>query len=313
MNTNVAEVATNSFSDLIEIVRQGYRVAAGAYHNQKDTTILSLPIYHHWLSLVPDGVAAELGCGSGFPVAHHIASQWKNTEKKFIGLDLSEEQIDIAKQSLIKESDTVSFTVREMMDWCKKQKDNSLSGIIALFSIFHLPRNQHAELFTHIDRILKDSAPILFSCPETSTEGFEQHWLGASKMYWSSFSYSWYEVTLEDIGFDFVSKSKEIKNFNGQKETTYYLLYQRHPRKKVLTPIDRERMIQQFRQSRHSLQSIPLQQQQTPQTPLMNMPMSPLTPFSPNINFSTSTENMILSDMNFTPSNSVNYTPNNGV
>lgn len=36
------------------------------------------------------------------------------------------------------------------MDWCKKQKDNSLSGIIALFSVFHLPRSQHVELFTQV-------------------------------------------------------------------------------------------------------------------------------------------------------------------
>eukprot|EP01114_Cavostelium_apophysatum_P001038 TRINITY_DN10898_c0_g1_i1.p1 TRINITY_DN10898_c0_g1~~TRINITY_DN10898_c0_g1_i1.p1 ORF type:complete len:320 (-),score=36.97 TRINITY_DN10898_c0_g1_i1:11-913(-) len=292
--TMMVDIAANSFSDLIEIVRQGYKIAAVPYHEQKDTSILSLPIYHHWLALVPDGVAAELGCGSGFPVAHHIASQWRNTGKKFLGIDLSEEQIDIAKQSLMKEAETVSFTVREMMDWCKKQKDNSISGIIALFSIFHLPRNQHAELFTHIERILKDSAPLLFTCPEKSHEGFEQQWLGASKMFWSSFSYGWYEVTLEDIGFDFISKSKETKNFNSQKETTYYLLYQKRLKRKSIN--QRELFLSQLRQQ-HTLQP-----SGAPQTPQAG-PMSPLAPFSPSITFSTSSE-MILNDLtNFTNPN----------
>lgn len=139
----------------------------------KDSCILLCPINQ--------SINQHTGCGSGFPVAHHIAQTLRVSGSgiRYIGIDLSEEQIDIAKQLLAKDQDICNFTVsvstpctnkgtntqgppllllllnwktklyytktkqvREMMDWCRKQPDNSIAGIIALFSIFHLPRNQ---------------------------------------------------------------------------------------------------------------------------------------------------------------------------
>jgi len=109
------------------------------------------------------------------------------------------------------------------MDWCRKQPDNSVSGILALFSIYHIPRNHHVDLFTHVARIMKENAPLLFTTGPRSSEGFQDEWFGCSKMYWSSFSVNWYEVTCEDLGFEFVSKYKELKDG----ETNYYLLYRK--------------------------------------------------------------------------------------
>lgn len=59
--STVYESQAHSFGDLIELVRQGYKTAALPYHEQKDTSVLTLPIYHHWLSLVPEGYVAEIG------------------------------------------------------------------------------------------------------------------------------------------------------------------------------------------------------------------------------------------------------------
>ena len=47
------------------------------------------------------------------------------------------------------------------------------------------------------------------------------------QMYWSSFSPSWYEMTLNEIGLDFVSKYKDVRDFLGEKETTWFMLYQK--------------------------------------------------------------------------------------
>jgi len=155
-----------------------------------------------------------------------LGGLWRGTSFRYIGVDLSEEQIDMAKHSL-KDNDAVSFTVREMTDWCRKQRDNSISGIIALFSVYHLPRSQHVELLYHISRILVEGGPILFTTPPNASEGLQERWLGNSEMYWSSFSVNWYEITCADLGLDFVAKSKEVKEFVGEKETTYYLLYRK--------------------------------------------------------------------------------------
>ena len=54
-------MGTHSFGDLIELVRQGYKVAAIPYNEQKDVSVLSLPIFQHWVAIVPEGTVAELG------------------------------------------------------------------------------------------------------------------------------------------------------------------------------------------------------------------------------------------------------------
>ena len=72
-----------------------------------------------------------------------------------------------------------------------------IGGIVALFSIFHLPRTLHVTLFTEIRRVLLPSAPLLFTCHPSSWEGFEPDWMGANEMFWSNFSHKWYLQTLE--------------------------------------------------------------------------------------------------------------------
>src|SRR5690606_11832785 len=107
-----------------------------------------------------------------------MGKQCTGTNKSYIGIDLSEEQINIALQQNKFDSKYVTFTVREMLSWCKKQKDESMAGVISLFSIFHLPRAQHVDLFSNIFRILIPGGKLLFTVSSHSNEGIED-WLGA--------------------------------------------------------------------------------------------------------------------------------------
>jgi len=141
------------------------------------------------------------------------------------GIDISETQISIAKEENPQLQS--NFEVAEMLSYCSKQKSDSLCGILCLFSLFHLPRLNHVELFTNIFRILKKGAPVLFTVGEKAHEGFEEDWLGARKMYWSIFSPLWYELTLSELGFELLTKFKEDKNFLGEREITWYLLFRK--------------------------------------------------------------------------------------
>ncbi len=96
------EILHLDFSDIAQIVRNGYQSAALEYRGQKDQSILSLPIFNQWLSLIPvdGGTVIELGSGSGYPLAHHFASICKATNIKYLGVDISEEQIRLANENL---------------------------------------------------------------------------------------------------------------------------------------------------------------------------------------------------------------------
>eukprot|EP01119_Soliformovum_irregulare_P021368 TRINITY_DN7099_c0_g1_i1.p2 TRINITY_DN7099_c0_g1~~TRINITY_DN7099_c0_g1_i1.p2 ORF type:complete len:119 (+),score=10.93 TRINITY_DN7099_c0_g1_i1:368-724(+) len=114
-----------------------------------------------------------------------------------------------------------------MKEWCSAQLDSTIGGMLALFCIFHLPRTQHVELLSQITRILKEDAPILFTVPQDACEGFQQKWFGNNPMYWSSFSEKWYEITCEDLGLDFISKTKDVKIILGKEEATFYFLFKK--------------------------------------------------------------------------------------
>ena len=65
---------------------------------------------------------------------------------------------------------------------------------------------------------------MLFNASYKPVEGSDPNWLGAP-MWWSAFSNTWYEITLKELGFDFMMKTKETRIFNGEEEVTYYLLF----------------------------------------------------------------------------------------
>eukprot|EP00026_Physarum_polycephalum_P007597 Phypoly_transcript_07661.p1 GENE.Phypoly_transcript_07661~~Phypoly_transcript_07661.p1 ORF type:complete len:262 (+),score=36.25 Phypoly_transcript_07661:126-911(+) len=223
--------------DLIEIVRKGWEDAAVPYRTTKDESLLHLPILDQFISLVvqckgrigdnnnennKNDVVLELGCGCGYPLAEHIVKCLQKTPIKYHGVDLSKAQIQLARDEY--PSLSTNFEVAEMLEYCSNLEDFSLCGVICLFALFHLPRTKHVELFSQIKRVLKKGAPFLFSLAANSYEGVVEDWLGA-KMYWSNFSPAWYELTMNELGFELLTKFKEDKNFLGERESTWYMLF----------------------------------------------------------------------------------------
>lgn len=106
-----------------------------------------------------------------------------------------------------------------------------------------------------VPSILQDGSPLLISIPEEAEEGTSKNWLGGSTMYWSThitnlislppkeecqmfpslawshwdspghFSVEWYELTLKQLGFELIIKYKDVREFFGQTEVMYYLLF----------------------------------------------------------------------------------------
>jgi hypothetical protein len=111
---------------------------------------------------------------------------------------------------------------------------------------------------------MKSGAPLLISVPEEAGEGTSNNWLGGSTMYWSNvspphhllctrastalilapstddrvgmhvvnaghFSVEWYELTLKQLGFELIIKYKDVREFLGEEEVMYYLLFKVRP------------------------------------------------------------------------------------
>jgi cyclopropane fatty-acyl-phospholipid synthase-like methyltransferase len=205
----------------IKYVQNGYDLVAKNYRKQKDSSYAQLPIFLKWLKHPQNTTKIlELGCASGYPIGKAILEQ----KHDYLGIDLSEEQIYLAKTEFPQWSNC--FQLEEMLSFCKSEPSEHYSGIISFFTIRHLPRIYHVELFTNVFRLLKSAGLFLLDFSLYSDEGRDT-WFDDSPMYWSSFSQEWMFLTLKEIGFKLLDKYEETKIFNGQEERTLFLLYQK--------------------------------------------------------------------------------------
>ena len=210
----------------IEYVRKGYSLVAKTYRDQKDSGQSDLPIFVEWLNHPNNqGQILELGCGSGFPIAKAILE----AQRKYTGIDLSLDQITLAQKEF--PIWKAQFHQAEMLEFCRNSPPSLYSGIVSMFTIRHLPRIYHVELFTQIHRILTEDGLLLVDFPHYSDEG-QDTWFGELPMYWSSFSQEWMRLTLQELRFTLIKEFEDVKMFNDKEERTLYLLYQKSKEEK---------------------------------------------------------------------------------
>ncbi len=96
-------------------------------------------------------LALDAGCGCGrdtkYLMEHGI---------KTIGIDLSKRTIEVARRYV----SNASFLVMDMRKL--NFEDETFCGILAMASIFHIPKKQLPNLFTEFNRVLKDRGLLYF-------------------------------------------------------------------------------------------------------------------------------------------------------
>ena len=150
--------------------------------------------------------------------------------------------------TVIAEGVSLSFDVGEMAEECKTAPRNSVDAVIILFALFHIPRHMHCELLHHVNRMLRPGGVVYFNACIDGFEGetkesclfvgseiarficvigsVSDSWLDKSLcMYWSSFSASWYRVTLKELGMECEYAAPHTVVFDGCAETMEVSLY----------------------------------------------------------------------------------------
>lgn len=210
-------------SENIEIVRKGYETAAKTYRAGKDPTQQELLIFKNFLQKTKGATVLELGCATGFPIGKALIEAGVN----YTGIDLSEAQIKMAHAEFPQWKH--NFLQAEMLNYLKNSPSNKFDGILSMFSIRHLPRIYHAELYTEIYRTIKPGGLLLIDCTIDPHDGSSDDWvdMGADLMYWSGFSKKWTLQTLEDLRFSLLTEYEDTKMFFDTEETTLFLLYKK--------------------------------------------------------------------------------------
>jgi SAM-dependent methyltransferase len=167
---------------------------------------------------LPEGARVlDLGCGAGVPIARRLAERFEVT-----GVDISERQVELARRNV----PGVTFIHGDMA--AQAFPEASFDAVVAFFSIFHLPREEHGALFRSIASWLRPGGYLVASTGVYSDPGtVEEDWLGAP-MYWSFYPGARNLEMLRASGLEIVKAREETSDEDGQ-PTTFLWLVARKP------------------------------------------------------------------------------------
>ena len=139
--------------------RTSYDTVAASYADQVRNLIAEAPYERAILALFADlvqaaggGPVADVGCGSGRITAH-----LHGLGVGAFGIDLSPGMIEVARR----DHPGLKFEVGSMTDL--DLADGSVGGLVAWYSLIHIPDDQVSSVFAHFRRVLRPGGPLLLS------------------------------------------------------------------------------------------------------------------------------------------------------
>ena len=136
-------------------VKKNYDLIAEQYSNEFGNYIEDLDVYEEFEKvLVENAKILDLGAGSG-----RTYSYFNKKGYEYTGLDFSEAMRNYS----YKLHGEFPYIVDDMMNLKKYFADNSLDAVFAVYSLFHLPKDDFKKLFADVYDVLKVNGVFLFT------------------------------------------------------------------------------------------------------------------------------------------------------
>lgn len=176
-----------------EIVRKGYDEIAREYQAKRHTfdNVEVLTEFFHYLPKCAR--ILDAGCGAGVPCAD-LAMQ---AGFEVVGVDFSSSMLKMARKN-VPEADLIKEDMTKL-----GFLDNSFDGLIALYSIIHVPREMHASLYQQFHEILKPEGMMLMCIGSDEWEGTDVYF--GTQMFWSEPSLENTLKMVKNAGFQILS------------------------------------------------------------------------------------------------------------
>lgn len=171
-----------TLKNINQITQQTYDKVAKIYHklfknemSQKAYDREILDTFAKYLS--KESIIYDMGCGPSGHIGYYLFEKGFNV----IGVDISENCIAIAS----KYHPEMKFVKMDIANL--ELKDNSIDGIIAYYSIIHIPKKYISEVFQEFYRVLKVGGKLLVVVKEGEEEGFQNELLGIKTQIYLTF------------------------------------------------------------------------------------------------------------------------------
>ncbi len=159
-------------SEKRDSVRENYDKVAEPYSAEFGTYIEDLDAYEELAKRLPANAAIlDLGAGSGRTYAY-----FNERGRQYTGLDFSTKMREKAFQI----HGEFPYIVDDMMNLKNHCAAESLDAVFAVYSLFHLPKDDFVKIFADIRDVLKPGGLLLFSYQVGQGEEFaDEPYLGA--------------------------------------------------------------------------------------------------------------------------------------
>jgi cyclopropane fatty-acyl-phospholipid synthase-like methyltransferase len=163
------------------VVARGYDRIAEGYLRWR-TTLGREQRDHAYLERLaeglPDGARVlDLGCGAGVPYTAYLSERFTT-----LGVDISRRQLALARRN-------VPGASLLLADMCSLAfRPASFEAIAAIYSIIHVPREEHEALLARMRDWLRPGGRALVVLGANAWEGVDEDWLDlGATMFWSHY------------------------------------------------------------------------------------------------------------------------------
>lgn len=185
------------------LVRKGYDKIAFKYMLVRNQFVNTQYLEKLNSLLKPDSVILDLGCGAGRPIDRFFV----NKGHKIIGIDISKEQIKLAKRNVPE----ARYVIKDISDL--RKGEYQVDAVVSFYTILHTPRETHEELFRKIYSFLPEDGVILVTMASLEWEGIKDFF--GAEMYWSHYGPEKNREIIEKSGFEVMLD--EIDTTGGEK------------------------------------------------------------------------------------------------
>jgi 2-polyprenyl-3-methyl-5-hydroxy-6-metoxy-1,4-benzoquinol methylase len=187
-----------------DFIRKQYNKIAEKYLLHRDT-FKNDKYLDKLISLIPNrSVILDVGCGAGIPIDQYLV----NKGFKVIGIDISDKQIELAKQN-------VPQGYYERKDMSQLQEgEYKVDAVISFYAIFHTPRGTHLDIFKKIRSFISPGGYILATMGYSNWEGKDNDFFG-DEMKWSHYGEDKNKEIIKEAGFRIIFD--EIDTSGGEK------------------------------------------------------------------------------------------------
>ncbi len=204
-----------------ELVRAGYERLGrryGEWTDDNDPTFRETYLELLESHLEPGSRVVELGSGNGIPTAQRLTEQ-----HRLVCVDFALAQLELVGTNAPK----AKRAVADMSDVAFAPA--SVDAVVAFYSIIHVPRERHRELFASVARWLRPGGSFVASLGGPREEpGVVDEWIDGVEMYWSFYDADATVGMITEAGLA-IERHEVLANFEDGREVKFLWVLARKP------------------------------------------------------------------------------------